>query len=253
VADRGAPVGGPLRLDRAGRAAGGPRTGRRGGSRRHPECASRGLADLVAENGGDVLKLTGDGLFALWPDEHEASAVARAVACALAAEQRIRDVPGGPLSFRWGIGAGRVRTIAVAWDGDHRDLVVTGPAVADTCRAERQAGPGEILLTEHAWTAAASDCVGEPRPDGWARVTDLRRRPPARGAVLDPPTPEAIHRWVPPAIRARLAAGQEEWLAEHRRVTVLFVQLPDWGNVSTADAQATIDAVANVLTRCDGS
>lgn len=213
------------------------------------------LADLVVENGGDVLKLTGDGLFALWPDEDEDAAVGRAVACAAAAEERLRVVQAPHLSLRFGVGLGRIRAMSVAWDADHLDLIVTAAPVADTCRAERNAGPGEILLTEHAWAAAGSGCMGEVRPDGFTRLTGLRGRFPSVGTreiALGARAAETLRRWVPPAVRARLAAGQEEWLAEHRRVTVLFVRLPDWTSVSMADAQATIAAIASVLSRSDG-
>lgn len=215
------------------------------------------LIEVIAAHGGDVVKFAGDGLFALWRAEGAdlGGATRRAIQCALAAQDGLREAHGGPrLSMRIGVGAGDLRALSLAWGADHLDFVIVGAAVAETCRAEEHARPGEVVVAPAAWEAVREHAVGDPLHAGAVRLTAVRRALPSEPlpAVAVNGHEVVLRAYAPPAIAARLAAGQSEWLAEHRRVTVLFVQLPDWSAAGLDEAQATVAAIARVLARYQG-
>jgi class 3 adenylate cyclase len=62
----------------------------------------------------------------------------------------------------------------------------------------------------------------------------------------------ALQAYLPGAIRARLEAGQSEWLAEQRRVTVLFVNLPAVPDALEL-AQMLMQSLQTTLYRYEGS
>ena len=56
--------------------------------------------------------------------------------------------------------------------------------------------------------------------------------------------------FMPGAVRARLKAGQDVWLGELRRVTVLFVNLPDFKHTTPLDQiQQTFRDLQSLLYR----
>src|SRR6185369_7654697 len=71
------------------------------------------------------------------------------------------------------------------------------------------------------------------------------------------PTPEAaaaLRAFIPGGIRASIDAGQTDWLAELRRVTVLFINLPDFNyNTPLEQAQKAMYALQTNLYRYEGS
>src|SRR5689334_25135033 len=81
------------------------------------------LIDSIAAHSGDVVKFAGDALFAVWPAtaESPAQATARAAACGLDIQARLRTyVPpaGARLRLHVGIAAGEVLTVHVGGAGN---------------------------------------------------------------------------------------------------------------------------------------
>ena len=150
------------------------------------------LVDAVIAHGGDVVKFAGDGLFALWPADsvRELPAMARRAAqCALTVQQTLRrlEFNAGPgVSMRIGVGAGEVVGMAVGAADSCMEYVVLGAPVADTCRAEELAQPGEVVLTADAWGAVRDTSVGAQLPFGGARLDSGPQRgtPPGTCAVV---------------------------------------------------------------------
>src|SRR5262245_18642487 len=100
--------------------------------------------------------------------------------------------------------------------------------------AERQASPGEVVASPEAWAALAETCRGSARDGGSVRVEEVtssagRPGPPAERPALPPGLADVLRAGLPGAIRSRLGAGQDSWLAELRRISVLFFGLPDLG------------------------
>jgi class 3 adenylate cyclase/tetratricopeptide (TPR) repeat protein len=78
-------------------------------------------------------------------------------------------------------------------------------------------------------------------------------RPLERVPIL-PEAENTLRAFIPAAVLRRLQAGQTEWLAELRRVTVLFLNLPDLDHsVALRRAQAAIEALQTTLYQYEGS
>lgn len=225
------------------------------------------LVGVVTGHGGDVVKFAGDGLLALWygdePLEHLAL---RAVQCGLAVQMIMAPELWGPpdaaaqtpaLKVRVGVGAGEVTTMHIGGVFGRWELLVTGEALTQTGRAEAQAPSGEVVIADEAWPLVAGACLGERLPGGGVRLRGLVDSLPLRPLVAPPLSlamADALRAYIPKAILARLEAGQTNWLAEQRRVSVLFVNLPDLrADTPLPRAQALMRAIQTALYRFEGS
>lgn len=225
------------------------------------------LVGVVMSHGGDVMKFAGDGLLALWyGDEPLAALTQRAVQCALAVQMMMAPEAWGSLSdaapppslkVRVGVGAGDVTTMHLGGIFGRWELLITGDALAQTGRAEAEASPGEVVIAPAAWPLVAPACLGRPLPSGAVRLDSLADYLPMRPLAQPPLIPEmadALRAYLPKAILSRLDAGQTAWLAEQRRVTVLFINLPNLGaDTPLRQAQALMRALQASLYRFEGS
>ena len=192
------------------------------------------LIELIAAHGGDVVKMAGDALISLWPaaeGDSLASSTLRAARCGLAVQETLQDyrvAEGIRMTCKIGIGAGEVASLFVGGEKDRWELLLSGSPLVQMGLAEHLARPGDVVLSAEARALVGEGCVGDPLEGGFVRLRQAgailpRAREPAS------PGPEAepsIRSFIPGAIRARLDAGQTSWLAELRRLTVLFVNLP---------------------------
>lgn len=222
------------------------------------------LTAIIAAHGGDVVKFAGDALTAIWlapPGKRDLRATALpAIACAMAIQSglygyRISD--GVDLSLRVGIGASHVAAVHVGGLEGRWELVLTGLALADGLRAEALAEPGEVVIAPRLWPLIEADARGRPVADGFvcveALAAEISCKPLLRPA-LDVAAEAALCGYVPAAVVSRLAAGQSSWLAELRRVAVLFINLPRLSYATPlADAQAVMLAVQRTVQGLEGS
>lgn len=224
------------------------------------------LLASVADAGGDVLKFAGDALLACFPAGEEdnagelAAATMRAAGCAWSMHAALRRYAAAEqvdLLLRVGIGAGEVLVLDVGGVFGRRELLVAGAAVPQTAAAARQAMPGQVVVTHGAWRLVGGFCTGERLPGGGALLTSA---PPMAPGRPDPQRPlprgldSALVPYLPRALLGPLLAGQEEWLAELRRVTVVFVNLPDLAHEVTLErADQVMQALQTALYRYEGS
>lgn len=234
------------------------------------------LIEIVTNHGGDVVKFAGDGLLALWPADDEALPIAtfRAVQCALAVQMTMAPVawsmlaegrePPLPLRVRIGISAGDITTMILGGVFERWELLVTGPPLVQVSQAQQQARPGDVVIDGATWPLVADQCHGTPLPADGVAGAAVAMRLEALSDLLPlrhlPPldiTPElelALRAYIPKAILTRLVAGQPGWLAEMRRVTVLFINLPDLNETTPLElAQAALHAIQTALYRYEGS
>ena len=194
------------------------------------------LIEEIADYGGDVVKMAGDALVAVWTAEGDRTlteATVRAARCALAVQARMagHEVGNGlRLSLKAGVAAGELQTMHVGGVRDRWEFVVAGKPLVDMGIAEHLAKPGDVIIAPDAWGLVGTACEGVPLEHGCVRLVSVRQ-PIARKAMPAPDVSEDLAQvlwgYVAGAIRSRLEARQVDWLAEMRRVTVLFVQLPD--------------------------
>ena len=192
------------------------------------------LIERIADHGGDVVKMAGDALIALWPatgGDSLASSTLRAARCGLAVQETLQDyraAEGIRLTCKVGIGAGEVAASFVGGEKERWELLLSGSPLVQMGHAEHLARPGDVVLSGEAWSLVGEGSVGEPLEGGFVRIRQAEViLPRPRGPARPGPESEAsIRSLIPGAIRARLDAGQTAWLAELRRLTVLFVNLP---------------------------
>ncbi len=250
------------------------------------------LIALIAALGGDVVKFAGDALLAIWPaaDEDLPTSVRRAAQCALAAQMSLHQyqaADGIRLSLRVAIGAGRVAMVHIGGVYGRWECLVTGPPLIQIGAAGGLAQPGEVVLAPDAWALVSDVCAGTPILDDkmtrWQddKVTDTAYQTPSPPHPLTPSScqavrlddvlaplplrplppfslvPEmdaALRAYIPGAILSRLVAGQSGWLAELRRVTVMFINLPGIDHsMPLEQAHLVMRALQTELYRYEGS
>lgn len=195
--------------------------------------------------------------------EDLATVAYRAAQCGLAAQQMLalqhtEETPEETprLSLRIGIGAGTVLIATVGGMLGRWELLVAGDPITQASRAEANAQPGEVVLSAQSWALVQSWCLGYPigyttvqaaevgstqpivytSPDirmascpiSEMRLEDTRHYLAPQPLPALHPCPDVLdvlRGYVPAALLARLDAGQSDWVAELRRVTILFVNL----------------------------
>ena len=221
------------------------------------------MIDLIGEYGGDVVKFAGDALIALWPASDATGIVAhveRIAQCSLVMQARLHNqevADGLRLSMKLAIGAGEVLWEHLGGVFDRWEFLIAGQPLVQVGIANGHASPGDIVVSAEAWCLIAQAASGSPLADGAVRLTRLARtltiEPPAALA----PRPEiapALRAFIPGAIRGRLDAGHTDWLGELRRISLMFINLPDF-NVDTPldTAHRAMQALQTALYRFEGS
>ncbi|MCL4296074.1 MAG: AAA family ATPase [Anaerolineae bacterium] len=244
------------------------------------------LIDLITTYGGDIVKFAGDALIALWPAFNETgrydpaclpAAVEQAAQCSLVVQQRLNayEVAAGVrLSLKLALGAGDVLTMHLGGVYGRWEFLVTGAPLIQVGLAGGHAQPGDTILSPEAWSLLPETAVGSPvslgatSPPGSAnggskralRLTGLRQSGSILPLAANGTTPLAaeaeagLRAFIPGAILARLAAGQAGWLAELRRVTVIFINLHDLDYAMPLEqAQSLMQTLQTSLYRYEGS
>ncbi len=188
------------------------------------------LAEIIERAGGEVLKFPGDAALALFPaasGEGPEAPLARAAAAALETTRkldRLRVEGGRELRLRVAVGAGTVWAAAVGGVGDRYEVLVRGAPIEQLGPTLELAHPGEALVSSEAATLSGAALDG-PLRSGALHLETVEAPPAPPPRIESHPSAEALGAFVPRTVQARLAAGQSEFLAEFRRVTVAFVNL----------------------------
>ncbi len=236
------------------------------------------LIDLITAYGGDVVKFAGDSLTAIWPlppltpppsergdnlsfDGSELSLVTcQATACGLAiqtASQNYRTAAGKKLSLRISLGSGPVNSVHVGGIYNRWEFVLIGDLLKQASRADELAQPGEIVLSPQVWALTKSYCSGQLLTGGYVRLESIKSEPPVTALQqpdLLPEIEQGLKSYIPAAIVNRVSAGQGSWLAELRRVSILFINLPDLTLTTPLDTiQRAVQTLQTALYHYEGS
>ncbi len=221
------------------------------------------LVDLVVAHGGEIMKFAGDALLALWPaggaDADLTVATQRAAQCGLMAQRRLHAFAASDdilLFLKISVGVGDLRVVHVGGGRDRWEFFLAGKPVDQVGQAAHHAHQGEVVLSADAQAALSGRGRGELRAEGCYRLDSLDELPPraAPAPILRMDMADALQVYLPGAIRTRLAAGHDAWLGELRRITVLFLNLPDVHYATPViDAQRIMRALQASLYRYEGS
>lgn len=224
------------------------------------------VIEIVANCGGDTVRIDGDAVIALWQagvdDADRQLQATQAAAAALAAQREFRDwqpEPGVLLRHRITLVAGVIQFIVVSERSGRAFFVADGAPIRELGNAQLRGDPDQVIVSDAAaaWLGAAATMTraacgarellameGAVPPPTSALPTSAAS-PPAIGARVRP--------FVPRVIADRIAAGHAEWIAEFRKLTVVYVNLigldtavPDVA-MRIEDAVRRIEAVAHPL------
>ncbi len=222
------------------------------------------LIEIIEAHGGDVVKFAGDALTAIWlpppgSDDLQRAALP-AIACGLAIQDSLHGYDfsdGVELSLRVGIGASRIAAVQIGGLGGRWELIITGSALAEALTAEGIARPGEVVVAPRVWSLIANHVRGRSAGDGYVHVEALAAAifcTPLVRPAMPPEAEEALAGYVQAAVVTRLAAGQHSWMAELRRVAVLFVHMPTVNHSTPLmEAQQAMVAVQQIVQTAEGS
>lgn len=218
------------------------------------------LIDIVHQYGGDVVKFAGDAVIAVWTiassdgepfDQAQGKPgsvsradqwqwTMRAAECALEIRDRLSKyrVENARLYLKLAISAGSITTAHVGGVFNRWEFLLTGNPLIEVGIANNLAQADDILITPSAWKLIRNDCNAEvvefELKDAIAqggRLASLNKPSSIFDTPRRPAIPEgaesSLRPYIPGAIINRLTAGQSSWIAELRRVTVLFINLPD--------------------------
>jgi predicted ATPase/class 3 adenylate cyclase len=210
------------------------------------------LIDRVDLHGGEVMSFTGDGLIAVWADSDGADLAEQlhhAAACAIELAHTTRDAGEGRLTVRVGASVGSLRALELGGLHGRRFNLLGGVALNAASIASEAAGPAEVVVDPDAWPLLAQRARGEAASHG-VRVLELDPPPAARPPVSVTAPAELLAPYIPPPVLIREGLGPGDWLAEIRRITVVFVNLPGIDHVADPElAQRAVLALQREFDR----
>jgi class 3 adenylate cyclase/tetratricopeptide (TPR) repeat protein len=223
------------------------------------------LIDIIHDYGGDVVKFAGDAVIAVWPVVPDGAIndtisradqwqwTMRAAECALEVHRRLTNykVEDANLYLKLAISMGKISTVHVGGVFNRWEFLITGTPLVELGLANTIAQAGEILVTPSAWKLIHNDCYAEAmefelkdmisqggRLDSLNKPSSIFSLP--KGPVIPEGAENSLRPYIPGAIINRLTAGQGSWIAELRRVTVLFINLPD------LDQETDLESAQNI-------
>ena len=111
------------------------------------------------------------------------------------------------------------------------EFFVAGAPVKEMCDAATEAQSGQLVISPSACALLNDQYVGSKLPSGYFRLENLvdvpvlpRSSPPK----IDASQEEALASFVPDGVKNFVDAGNSiSWLGEYRRVSIMFVMLPE--------------------------
>lgn len=195
---------------------------------------------VIHQLGGAVAHFYGDAMAIYFPDN-----AGKAVKCALACGHALQELVASrfqrvevqrpfqknhifELTVKIGISYGRCHEIILGDEKTGYEFVVMGTAVDAAAQAEKQAGAGEIIVTQTALAQIGQTAETPFIQWGQAVVAPTAQPVLASEAYQDPKTCTLLARLLAPFVSAalyeRLNVSGPSGLAEHRPVTNFFIR-----------------------------
>ena len=192
------------------------------------------MVDTIHKHGGDVVKFAGDALLAVWRENQNQDSNLQAAACALALQQYLHEYSPAEnvfLRIRIGLGTGEAVIAFIGGLMQHWEFVITGDPVAQASFAQIHAKPGQVVISEELRQTLGKNAILEENGNVLLDLTAAGKTsgPSNTMPIVSPEHASVLNAYIPRAISSRLSAGQAAWMAELRRVTVLFIELPGFG------------------------
>ncbi|HUF00701.1 MAG TPA: AAA family ATPase [Anaerolineales bacterium] len=225
------------------------------------------------------MKFAGDAVIAVWPVIADVSIrdtisradqwqwTMRAAECAIEVHKRLTNYKAedASLYLKLAVSMGRIDTVHVGGVFNRWEFLITGPPLVELGIANNLAKAGDILITPSAWKLIRNDCNAVTMEfelkdtiaqGGWLeslnKPSSIFRLP--KQPVVPEGAENSLRPYIPGAVINRLTAGQSSWIAELRRVTVLFINLPDLDqNTELENAQGIARLIQRSVYHYEGS
>ena len=211
----------------------------------------RQLLATAYANGGGLIKFGGDALL-LWfgGENHPTDGAAAAIGMRRALmDMGAINTSAGNVRLRMSVGvhSGLFHFFLVG--GDHRELLLTGPAASRVVAMEGTADAGEIVVSPETAAVLPRELLSRPKGDGMLLRRNLRVGVEDAGgfAVQAQPVPPEVDlaECLPHALRDLIVSGHVE--PEHRRVTIGFIHYEDLDHMLQREAPGAVADALNEL------
>jgi predicted ATPase/class 3 adenylate cyclase len=200
------------------------------------------MVQIIQAYHGQVVKFSGDAMTVLFPAEEIPMqlAVRQAGECALEMQTKVNRFSdiytsrgNGSLSMKVGIGVGKILETSLGGALERWEYVVGGDPIVQSAIANRQAKPGQIVLSLPAWQVVQEHFIGIPNIKGrgfvnlFKAIEPIPTLPPTNldwgkfGQEEQQLSKKALQGYMSGTIKARLDEHLE-WLAEVRPMTILY-------------------------------
>ena len=231
------------------------------------------IAEITESHGGDIIAFAGDSAIAMWPGEESllAANLKLAVHAALQIQSELdgsEPHPGVTLRQRAGVACGTLHIMELGGVGGRWQFVVTGEPLVEAAGAQFVAKAGEVMVSPTAWDLVR-EYVETPDPgSGPVRITAVRevsstsprsnlmQRSDEGKHTSEERLLPAFELYVARVVVERLRSGQEDWIAEFRNLTMVFVNLgknPSGSSSEITSLHQTVGCVQEVLERFEGT
>ncbi len=241
------------------------------------------MIDVIHEYGGDVVKFAGDALIVTWriaadtaagsgtadsaSEENQRQWTLRAVECSLRIRERMLNynAEGSPLYVKMALATGRITEVHVGGVFNRWEFILVGDPLVELGVANNLAKAGDIIISPSALNLIYRDIESAPVDLGGSdvkqkavRLLRLKTRsqlPAEKERIVITENLQApLSPYIPGSIINRIAAGQSEWLAEFRKVTIIFINvLERQEDLSLEAAQELMRVIQRVVYRFEGS
>ncbi|MFN8381296.1 MAG: adenylate/guanylate cyclase domain-containing protein [Anaerolineales bacterium] len=215
--------------------------------------------DIIKSYGGDIIKFAGDGLLVIWQYNNLEKATLLAAQTALEARKQLENfhVSNRTLYTRIALGTGSIALTGLGGVFNRWEMVITGDALEQISKAQKTLKPGQIIVSPEAWNKIKQYGLGVPVEEGRMLLTGINSQIPKEASHyfnLKENSIPALRSYIPGAIAKRIDAGQSDWLAELRRVTSLFINIPEMTRGTDTDmAQRLAQILQGAIYRYEGS
>ena len=214
------------------------------------------LIDAVHQHGGDVLKFAGDALICLFGGpgcaEDIATLALRAVQCGCDVQRGdLREYDsqqGFKLSTHVAVGSGEINWLYLGGENSNYEHIIMGDAMLQLETAVDQSKSGEVVVSDQVYALVSEKVAASGRGEKNFLIEDVTQPIPVAEDVAVFATADmepGLRCFLPTSVLARIDALHMSWLAELRRVTVIFVNLTSLVYERGKDVQ--MDAINAVL------
>jgi class 3 adenylate cyclase/tetratricopeptide (TPR) repeat protein len=237
------------------------------------------MIDVIHEYSGDVVKFAGDALIVVWPiasdlgtpglasEELKRQRTLHVLECSLKIREKMLDykADGSPLYLKMALATGGITEVHVGGVFNRWEFVLVGNPLVELGFVNNEAKAGDILISPSALKLIKNDIdVDEFALDMNGTKQKAARLKKLKGSIQPPVKEEAIlitdelkaplSPYIPGAVINRIAAGQSDWLAELRTVTIVFINVLETEQTLTLEAsQELMRMVQRVVYRFEGS